>query len=111
MATIIIDGQNFAVEDGTRLINGIEDAGIDILHRCGGNAKCVTCKITFNSGEPDTYHPNEQAKLEDGNNMGDFRLACQISCAGDMDVNVLMRLSDMEKMDSAGSRCADEIPA
>ena len=33
----------FDVEEGKRLILAIEqDAGVDILHRCGANAKCTT---------------------------------------------------------------------
>ena len=27
---------------GKKLVLVLEDAGIDILHRCGGNAKCTT---------------------------------------------------------------------
>ncbi len=33
------------VAEGRRLVLGIEDAGIDILHRCGGNARCATCRV------------------------------------------------------------------
>ena len=41
------------VEAGKRLVNAIEqDAGVDILHACGGNARCTTCRVEFISGEP-----------------------------------------------------------
>jgi ferredoxin len=110
MANITAAGQTFTAEDGTRLVNAIEDAGIDILHRCGGFARCTTCRVTFNSGEPETYHPRERAKLESGGKLGEFRLSCHILCEGDMDVNPLMRLSEMDGMDDAGPRVADEIP-
>ena len=41
------------VEEGKRLVLAIEkDAGVDILHACGGNARCTTCRIEFVDGEP-----------------------------------------------------------
>ena len=36
--------QAFDAEQGRKLVLAIEDAGVDILHRCGGNAKCTTCR-------------------------------------------------------------------
>ncbi len=110
MATIIADGKKFTAPDGKRLVLAIEDGGVDILHRCGGNARCTTCRVTFNSGEPESYHPREKAKLESGDNLGKFRLSCHILCEGEMDVNVLNRLST-SGLDDAGPRPDDEIPA
>jgi ferredoxin len=110
MAKVTVSGQTFEVADGTRLVNAIEDAGIDILHRCGGHARCTTCRVTFNDGEPDDYHPREKAKLEEGGNLDKFRLSCHILCAGDMDVDVLMTLAS-SGLDDAGSRVDDEIAA
>jgi ferredoxin len=49
--------QTFEAKEGERLVLAIEDAGIDILHRCGGNARCTTCRVEFVSGEPDTGTP------------------------------------------------------
>jgi ferredoxin len=109
MATVIADGKQFEVADGTRLVNAIEDNGIDILHRCGGNAKCTTCRVTFNSGEPESYHPREKAKLESNDNLGKFRLSCHILCEGTMDVNVINHLSTSGLPDP-GARAADKIP-
>ena len=41
------------VETGKRLVLAIEqDARVDILHACGGNARCTTCRVEFVSGEP-----------------------------------------------------------
>jgi ferredoxin len=109
MATIIADGKEFEVADGTRLVKAIEDNGIDILHRCGGKARCTTCRVTFNSGEPASYHPNEKAKLESKDDLGKYRLSCHILCEGTMDVNVLNHLSTSGLSDP-GPRVADEIP-
>lgn len=109
MATITANGKTFDAPDGKRLVLAIEEAGIDILHRCGGNARCTTCRVTFNSGEPKSMHPREQAKLESGDNLGNFRLSCHILCEGDMDVNVLQTLSSTGLPDP-GPRPDDEIP-
>ena len=41
------------VEDGKRLVLAIEqDAHVDVLHACGGNARCTTCRVEFIEGEP-----------------------------------------------------------
>src|ERR671910_201813 len=43
----------FEVPQGKRLVNALEDeAGIDQLHACGGNARCTTCRVQFVAGEP-----------------------------------------------------------
>ena len=42
----------FDAEPGRKLVLAIEDAGIDILHRCGGNAKCTTCRVEIIAGDP-----------------------------------------------------------
>ena len=41
------------VESGKRLVLAIEqDAHVDVLHACGGNARCTTCRVEFIDGEP-----------------------------------------------------------
>lgn len=109
MATITAAGKTFQADDGRRLVLAIEDADIDILHRCGGKAKCTTCRVTFNSGEPDDYHPREREKLESRGNIGNFRLSCHILCEGEMDVNVLQTL-ESSGLDDPGPRPSEEIP-
>ncbi|MEJ7654490.1 MAG: 2Fe-2S iron-sulfur cluster-binding protein [Chloroflexia bacterium] len=53
MATINVQGERrIDCADGRRLVLCIEDAGIDILHRCGGNARCTTCRVEILDGEP-----------------------------------------------------------
>lgn len=109
MATIIVDDKQFEAPDGKRLVLALVDEDVDILHRCGGNARCTTCRVTFNAGEPATYHPNEKAKLESKGDLGNYRLSCHILCEGTMDVNVLNTLAESGLPDP-GSRPADEIP-
>ena len=52
------------VDNGKRLVNAIEkDAGVDILHACGGNARCTTCRIEFVNGEPTRMTKAEKTRL------------------------------------------------
>ena len=41
MPKLTIQGKTFEVEAGTRLVLAIEQTGVDIGHRCGGNARMV----------------------------------------------------------------------
>lgn len=91
------------VEHGTRLVLALEDNGGEPLHRCGGYAKCTTCRVEFLEGEPQTMTAAEKEKLEQQGNLGKFRLSCQITVEQDMYVKVLMPLST-SKLDDPGPR-------
>lgn len=101
-------GETYEVEDGKRLVLALEDNGVDILHRCGGYAKCTTCRVEFAEGEPDKMTAAERDKLQEQDNLGKFRLSCQIPCDHDMTVAPLMTLSNTD-MDDAGGRPEDQI--
>lgn len=81
------------VEDGTKLVLALEQAGIDVSHRCGGQAKCTTCRVAFSAGEPEIEKVEKDSLEEDGV-LGQFRLSCQIRVHGPMEVDVLMRAKD-----------------
>jgi ferredoxin len=76
------------VEDGKRLVLAIEeDAGVDILHRCGGFARCTTCRIEYLEGEPERMTRAELEVLKRKELLGSgARLSCQ--AAVDRDVRV-----------------------
>ena len=42
---------SFEVAKGKKLVLALEDNGINILHRCGGKAKCTTCRVEVLEGE------------------------------------------------------------
>ena len=64
MPKLIIEGfGEFEVPKGTRLVRAIEDSGVDILHRCGGNARCTTCRVKFHCCEPEKMTQAERDKL------------------------------------------------
>lgn len=83
----------FEAEEGSKLAYVIEKAGVDISHRCGGNARCTTCRVSFSSTEPE-MRTKEHGCLEEDGVLGQFRLSCQIPVDRDMDVKVLMRASE-----------------
>lgn len=96
MANISIEGVGtFDVKDGLRLAQAIESCGVDIGHRCGGNARCTTCRVQFSDGEPATYTRAEYHKLKERNLLGEARLSCQIVTGPPMIVQPLMRVSEM----------------
>src|SRR6185295_12931212 len=87
------------VESGKRLVLAIEqDAGVDILHACGGNARCTTCRIEFIDGEPSSMTKAEKQKLEERALQG-IRLSCQILCDHDMTVRAISRLAGSGRPD------------
>lgn len=96
MPTVTVEGEkSFEVPTGQKLVLGIEDAGIDILHRCGGFARCTTCRVKFLAGEPSEMGAAEKATLEEDGLLGEYRLSCQIRVADqDMSVEVWGRAHD-----------------
>ena len=87
------------VESGKRLVLAIEqDAGVDVLHACGGNARCTTCRVEFVSGEPTKMTRAEKTKLEERALSG-IRLSCQIQCEHDMTVRAISRLTGSGRPD------------
>jgi ferredoxin len=105
------DAGTFDVPEGKRLVLALEDeAGIDQLHACGGNARCTTCRVEFVSGGPEQMTEAEKSILAarglDG--QPDLRLSCQILCEQDMTVRAISRLAGSGRPD-AGRRPADEI--
>jgi ferredoxin len=102
------DGPTLDVAPGKRLILALEDGGLDVLHRCGGYAKCTTCRVKVYSGEPDTMTVAERDRLAQDGLIGEVRLACQISCEHDMTVEPVWRLSTTNYGD-AGQRPEDHI--
>lgn len=101
MPTLKVHGQSLEVLETTRLVTAIEDAGIAVGHRCGGKGRCTTCRVTFVSGEPETFTKAEFAKLGlSGNEAPEFRLSCQILCDHDMEALPLMTLDNQEWSDT-----------
>lgn len=109
MAKLTVEGVGeFDVADGKRLILALtDDAKVDQLHACGGNARCTTCRVEFVSGEPTKMAEAEKNVLASKGVTG-VRLSCQIACDHDMAVRIISRLAGSGRAD-AGKRPTDEI--
>src|SRR5215204_376271 len=87
------------VELGKRLVLAIEqDAGVDILHACGGNARCTTCRVEFIDGEPSAMTVAEKERLA-ARELSGVSLSCQILCDHDMAVRASSRLEGSGRPD------------
>ena len=92
--------------EGKKLVLTIEDAGVDILHRCGGNARCTTCRVEILEGDPGEMGELERNRLSVEQELApNVRLSCQINVSQDLKVRVINQAS-VRGMD-AGPRPLD----
>ena len=100
----------FDVEQGKRLVLALQDdAKVDQLHACGGNARCTTCRVEFTAGEPDKMTEAEKNLLA-ARGLTGVRLSCQIACDNDMTVRVISRLAGSGRKDAGSPVTADIQP-
>src|SRR5690349_17168253 len=109
MPQLTVEGVGqFEVPQSKRLVLALtEDAGIDQLHACGGNARCTTCRVEFIEGEPAKMTVAERDVLA-ARGLTGVRLSCQILCDHDMNVRANSRLAGSGRKD-AGHPPAAEI--
>ena len=109
MARVTVEGfPTVEVPDDKRLVLAIEeDAGVDVLHACGGNARCTTCRVEFIEGEPQRMTVAEKQVLA-ARGLTGVRLSCQIPCDHDMTVRAISRLEGSGRPDP-GPKPATEI--
>ena len=84
----------FEIEEGRKLVLGLEDNGVDILHRCGGNARCTTCRVEIIYGDPGEIGEPEKVILATKTDLNDHtRLSCQVHLIDDLHVKVVNQAS------------------
>ena len=90
----VIGFGEFEVEKGKKLVLALEDNGVDILHRCGGRAKCTTCRVEVLAGEYyETTDIEKNAFSEKG--IEDLlRLSCQVYVNGDVTVRPILTVEN-----------------
>ena len=100
MPQLSVEGfETVDVATGKRLVLAIEqDAHVDILHACGGNARCTTCRVEFIDGEPSTMTVAERTVLATRGLTG-VRLSCQIVCDHDITVRAISRFAGSGRPD------------
>ena len=111
MPKLTVEGiGQFEVPEGKRLVLALEqDAGIDQLHACGGNARCTTCRVEFVAGEPDRMTVAERDVLA-ARGLTGIRLSCQIACEQDMSVRAISRLAGSGRKDAGHTPTAEIQP-
>ena len=94
MPKLTVEGVGeYDVPEGKRLVLALSDeAKVDQMHACGGNARCTTCRVEFVSGEPDKMTLAEKNVLAAKGASG-VRLSCQILCDHDMAVKAISRVA------------------
>lgn len=109
MPTLTVDGiGSFEVPAGKRLVLALTDeAKVDQLFACGGNARCTTCRVEVVDGAPSAMTDAEKAVLAAKGVTG-VRLSCQMTCDADLTVRVISRLAGSGRAD-AGKRPTDVI--
>jgi ferredoxin len=111
MPKLTVEGYGtFDVADGKRLVRAVEqDAHVDILHACGGNARCTTCRVEFIEGEPSAMTVAEKERLT-ARGLSGVRLACQILCDHEMAVRAISRLEGSGRPDPGPEPAAEITP-
>jgi len=100
MSKLTVEGYGtFEVPADKRLVLAIEqDAKVDIMHACGGNERCTTCRVEFVAGEPSAMKMAEKQVLE-AKGLSGVRLSCQMLCDHDMTVRAISRLEGTGRPD------------
>ena len=95
MPKLTVDGVGaFDVPQGKRLVLALEDeAKVDQMHACGGNARCTTCRVEFVAGEPDQMTEAEKNVLANSNHCRRERLLSTLSTWASVSTACVRRLS------------------
>ncbi|WP_020061843.1 2Fe-2S iron-sulfur cluster-binding protein [Bacillus sp. 123MFChir2] len=95
----------FEVETGTKLVLALEDNGVNILHHCGGKAKCTTCRLEILDGDFCEPGKVEKIAFAEKGVEDHLRLSCQVYINPDMTVRPVLTVEN-SGMD-AGPRPAE----
>ncbi|MDN4073252.1 2Fe-2S iron-sulfur cluster-binding protein [Fictibacillus terranigra] len=94
MAKITVQGfGEYEIENGKKLVIGLEDNGVDILHRCGGKAKCTTCRVEVVAGDLGEMNEFERNIIETKGLGEGIRLSCQVRVGHDAEIRPAMTVS------------------
>ena len=103
------------VESGTKLLKAFIDQEVDIVHTCGGNAKCTTCRVTIHKGVPTKKTQAQQDRFEKRIKAGATQfdhpavfLSCQVVVEDDMTVSASETYNSVIH-DSRGKDTEDEV--
>jgi ferredoxin len=85
----------FEIERGKKLVLALKDNGVGILHRCGGKARCTTCRVEILEGDFDDLTNIEKKAFDEKGLVEDnIRLSCQVRINGDVTVRPIMTVQN-----------------
>ncbi|MED0981101.1 2Fe-2S iron-sulfur cluster-binding protein [Bacillus paramycoides] len=95
MPKLTVEGTGtFDINEGTKLVLALEDNGVHILHRCGGKARCTTCRVEVIAGDfCDPTNDEKQAITEKGIE-DHLRLSCQMRVHKDITVRPILTVEN-----------------
>lgn len=91
---------SFEVEKGRKLVLALEDNDVRILHRCGGQEKCTTCRVEILAGDFIDLRKKKKGTFSDTQIHrhllvdDNFRLSCQIRIKGDLTILPIMTVEN-----------------
>ena len=107
--------KEITVEKGTKLLKALIDNETNVVHTCGGRAKCTTCRVTIHKGVPtrktQRQHDLFEKLIKSGQPQFDHPavfLSCQVIVEDDMTVSVSETFNSVIH-DSRGKDTPDEI--
>ena len=83
---ILPDEVEVRVKPGTTLLQSAEQAGVELMHSCGGIGACTSCRVLILEGR-DHLTPigrAEREQLTESGILHSHRLACQAAILGDV---------------------------
>jgi ferredoxin len=66
------------------------------MHRCGGQARCTTCRVEVLSGDVPPMSEAEREALEEPELIEKYRLSCQLRVDSDISIRLWKRASEAD---------------
>lgn len=89
MPKVTVEGYgDYDVPASQKLVLALEDSGVHVAHRCGGNARCTTCRVEVLAGDVPPISEAEVEALEEPDLIEKYRLSCQIRVNADLTIRV-----------------------
>src|SRR3954452_9100144 len=90
----VLGYRTFEVGKGKKLVLALEDNDVNILHLCGGKAKCTTCRVEVLAGGFCDLTNTEKKAFSEKGIEDNLRLSCQICVNEDVTVRPIMTVEN-----------------
>lgn len=87
-----------AIPVGSKLMQGLADAGLFVPSACGGGGTCGQCRVRVLSGGG-AILPTETSSINKRDAAEHYRLSCQVAVKQDMDVQVADEVFGVKRYD------------